>query len=133
MAHTQSQRLAQAAFRAVNARAPSATRARYLSFARSFATLIHTCGLAQATAFALAKGKEQEQVLSDLAAVLRGARGYTVADGNALHQQATAAPVSEYLRVTRDALLAATWLKRYAEALLSEDTSKTPTPTGVPS
>lgn len=120
MSHTRSQQVAQVAFAAVSARS-GAGAAKYLSFARQFPTLIHTCGLAQATAFALAKKKEHGEVLDDLARVLREARRYaTAADGTALQRLARDAVVPEYLRLTRDALLATSWLKRYAEALLAD-------------
>lgn len=120
MSHTRSQKLARAAFAAVERRT-GAGADRYLAFARQFPTLIHTCGLAQATAFALARGGEKLDLLTDLAVVLQQAREYTAADGRALHAYAVGEPVWVYLRVTRDALLAAGWLKRYAEALLARD------------
>lgn len=125
MAHTQTQKVAKAAHHAVFKRKepkPKEPKPKeYLSFARAFATLIHTCGLAQASAFALAKGNEQLAVLNDLATVLHSAKGYAEADGAAFHQSVIAAPVGEYLRFTRDALFVATWLKRYAEALLDSE------------
>jgi CRISPR-associated protein Cmr5 len=127
MIFTRSQQVAQAAFRQVSARKNQTPpqKKKYLSFARAFPTLIHTCGLAQATAFALAKaGEQQQQVLDDLAAVMQ----YS-GKGDELHAEArgenaiTAGryPILHYLRLTRQALFAATWLKRYAEALLDED------------
>lgn len=117
MSHTRSQKVARAAFTAVERRS-GAGADKYLAFARQFPTLVHTCGLAQATAFAMAKGGEKLDLLTDLAAVLREAREYTATDGPGLHQMAVSEPVWGYLRITRDALLAASWLKRYAEALL---------------
>lgn len=132
---TRSQRVAQAAYAAVmdrteapceNAEQQKKTQGKYLSFARAFPTLIHTCGLAQATAFALAKGDEQRQVLDDLARVLRRE------DGRALHTTARGetpdaaqdghSELMAYLRLSREALFAATWIKRYAEALLVLET-----------
>ena len=52
----------------------------YVSFAKKFPALIHTCGLAQAVAFALAKGGQQGVYAEDLAAVLQtvGTREYVV-------------------------------------------------------
>ena len=139
MSHTRSQLVARAAFAAVAARADRPGADRYKAFAQQFPTLIHTCGLAQATAFALAKGKpknpgdkpgETLSVLNDLAAVLKQARGYAEAtDGGRFHEAVIAAPVGEYLRATRNALLAASWLKRYAEALLPAPAQ---TPPGTP-
>lgn len=93
---------------------------KYLSFARAFPTLIHTCGLTQASAFALAKGGHQAAVLDDLAKVLDRASGL------ALHAESRGEPgagrpaptILDYMLLTREALAGASWLKRYAEALL---------------
>lgn len=120
-----SQRIAQAAFAAVERRSDAA----YLGFARSFPTLIHTSGLAQAVAFALAKGvsqREKRQLIDDLCQVLHVSgcgwlQNVAAADGDALDFQARSVDVTSYLRLTRQALQAATWLKRYAEALLSKN------------
>jgi CRISPR-associated protein Cmr5 len=123
MIFTRSQQVAQAAFRQVNERKNQtpAQKKKYLSFARAFPTLIHTCGLAKATAFALAKAGEQQHVLDDLATVMhypgKGEELHAVARG----ENPTTAGILHYFRLTRQALFAATWLKRYAEALLDED------------
>ena len=61
--HTRSQKLAQAAFACVQNRG-----ATYEPFAKKFPALIHTCGLAQAVAFALAK--KETDYIGDLAAVI---------------------------------------------------------------
>ena len=59
--HTRSQRLAQEAFaRVTDHRRPNK---EYVSFAKKFPALIHTCGLAQAIAFALAKGAPRRHTL----------------------------------------------------------------------
>ena len=109
---TRSQRVAEAAFNAVEGRATEPKKDKYLAFAREFPTLIHTCGLAQATAFALAKGKVHGLLLDDLAKVSRGE------DGKQFQKTVREAPLMDYLALTREALFAATWIKRYAEALL---------------
>lgn len=89
----------------------------YRSFAREFPTLVHTCGLAQAVAFAQAKKGHHQQYLDDLAAVLAAA-GYPVSTGAGLsdYLRAQATMAVEYLRISRDAIDAAVWLKRFAEA-----------------
>lgn len=114
---TASQRRAQAAYARVG-RLPPGDRADYKRFAQSFPALIQSAGLAQAVAFALSKAKPgrptaHEQVVTDLAEVLGRTRDALAADCRALH-------VLEYLRLSRDALHAAVWLKRYAEALIPD-------------
>lgn len=104
-APTNSQRMAQVAFQQISLRNPTDD---FASFARSFPSLIHACGLAQAVAFANAKKKTD--YLVDLAAVLSTTVG-------ALERNTREQPVSVYIRLTYNALEAAGWLKRYVEAL----------------
>ena len=69
MVQTNSQKMAQAAYDSVRRRvSPGGLPEKYASFARSFPSLVHTCGLAQAVAFA--KAKSHGQYLDDLAAIL---------------------------------------------------------------
>lgn len=112
-----SQRVARAAFDQIEIQSHDTRdkQDKYLSFAKAFPALIHTSGLAQATAFALAKKKHHEQVLDDLAAII-GENGATTA--GKFHECVRGADWTNYIRLTRDALFAATWLKRYAEAVL---------------
>jgi CRISPR-associated protein Cmr5 len=104
-----SQTVAETAFGRVRAHQPITDE--YRSFAREFPTLVHQCGLAQAVAFALAKGGQQEEYARDLAAVLKVGSVDDLADRT--RQSGTA----NYIRLSRDALKAAVWLKRYVEAL----------------
>lgn len=90
-------------------------RKKYKSFATGFPALIHQCGLAQAIAYA--QNKAPVEYRNDLAAVLD-----TSMDEFA--QQARTAPLPAYQRHTRMALSAASWLKRYAEALLRTEQEK---------
>ena len=115
-----SQRWAQRAYAAVESRRNQAGQDKYLSFARAFPTLLHTCGLTQATAYAAAKEEQHAVVLEDLARVL----GY-VADSGAVQtdkllEHARTKPVIEYLRLSREALAGAGWIKRYVQALSKE-------------
>ena len=126
---SRSQLIAQAAFAAVSMHAANNDRkyqAKYLSFARSFPTLIHTSGLAQAVAFARAKGakeREKQDLLNDLSVVLSGTNSsHQFADGNALDNEARSIPCQDYMQLSRLSLQCATWLKRYSEALLKEGT-----------
>ena len=120
---TKSQRLAQEAYARVEARRqrPEKYRKEYRSFAREFPTLVHQCGLAQAVAFAQSK-KEQHQgdYVNDLASVLAKAGHDNVTTVEALARQTRALPVPGYVRLSRDALDAAVWLKRYVEALFED-------------
>jgi CRISPR-associated protein Cmr5 len=112
---TNGQRMAQTAYQRISQRVPSPELS---SFARSFPSLIHACGLAQAVAFA--RAKKQVAYLEDLAEVLR-AIGFTEADSvDGLERATRDAPVPTYVRLSRNALQAAGWLKRYVEAIKSE-------------
>jgi len=121
--HTNSQKMAQMAYQRITDRRPSR---EFASLARSFPSLVHSCGLAQAVAFAKAKQHEQngtrlgEQYLEDLAAVLLAvghAEGGSVAS---LDEATRGHPVPAYVRLSRNTLLAAGWLKRYVEAVEQE-------------
>ena len=90
--------------------------AEYSSFAREFPSLVHSCGLAQAVVFATAKTEHHRSYLEDLAAVLQAAGHSSVKTSDELSQTVRESPVSTYIRLSRNALLAAGWLKRYVEA-----------------
>lgn len=120
--HTRSQKLAQAAYPRIVTRIPPGTdpknfsreQKEYRTFAKKFPALIHTCGLAQAVAFALAK--EENDYIKDLAAVLQNSGHPEINSAQTLHDRARTQPLSGYLRLSRDAINAASWLKRYVEA-----------------
>ncbi len=114
--HTRSQKLAQAAFARIAKYGKP--KNEYASFAKKFPALIHTCGLAQAVAFALAK--KETGYVEDLAVVLNGSGHPEVSSGQALQKQTQEQPLSGYLRLSRDAISAAGWLKRYVEAEVGE-------------
>jgi len=125
MVQTNSQKMAQAAYKRIADRKPDR---EFVSFARSFPSLIHACGLAQAIAFAQAKGaaekgrekKTSGKYIEDLAAVLAAAGHPDAATADALSAQTLSAPVPTYVRLSRNALQAAGWLKRYVEAVSPE-------------
>lgn len=114
--------MAHAAYQRVAQQSPAK---EFASFAREFPALVHSCGLAQAVAFALAKGGHQERYLNDLAAVLQAAGYSAITSHDQLAETTRSAPVTTYLRLSRDALLAAVWLKRYVEAV-----GEQPSPSG---
>ncbi len=117
---TLSQRLARAAFPAVKARKSDSqvNFKEYTTFAKKFPSLIHTCGLVQAVAFAQAK--KENEYLDDLAAVLRGAQQSGIGSVEDFAEKSRTTDLSAYLRLSRNTLLAASWLKRYVEALADE-------------
>ena len=122
---TRSQQYAQAAFPAVQRHFPQATKElskeqkEYRTFAKKFPALIHTCGLAQAIAFAQAKG--HDDYLSDLAAVISRAGHPEITSAESLGQHSRTDPLNLYMQLSRDAIHAAGWLKRYVEALAGEE------------
>jgi CRISPR-associated protein Cmr5 len=113
--HTNSQKMAQAAYQRIMQRKP---KKDFVSFARGFPSLVHSCGLAQAVAFA--KSKKHVDYLDDLAAVLQ-VIGHSDADSSERLERATREQsVAAYVRLSRNALQAAGWLKRYVEAAEEE-------------
>ena len=114
---TQSQSMAQEAFPAIQNRKRELDKKRfdeYTTFAKKFPALIHTCGLAQAVAFALAK--KEIDYLSDLSVVLKPSGHGNIDGPSSLGKASREEGLSGYLRLSRDALTAAGWLKRYVEA-----------------
>lgn len=87
----------------------------YVTTARRFPSLIHTCGLAQAVAFAEAKKKTD--YLEDLQEVLRFVGYQDIKNPAVLSEKTRKASLTAYLQLSRDAVTAASWLKRYVEAL----------------
>ncbi|GHV23161.1 hypothetical protein AGMMS49959_15420 [Planctomycetales bacterium] len=109
---TYDQKMAAAAFSAVKARGKND---EYRSFAKSFPGLIHTCGLMQAAAFALADDKKKS-VLEDTVKVLAALTGEHF-DAEQYVAKWRGADVLKYMRESRFALRAASWIKRQADAL----------------
>ena len=105
----------------VNLEASDPDKKKYRSFAQSFPTLIHTCGLMQASAFAFAKGKIN--YLGDFIDVLEGEQHDDIAvylNGQNEEGGLSRLELMKYVIKSRDAIQAASWLKRYAEAILPE-------------
>jgi CRISPR-associated protein Cmr5 len=120
--HTRSQQLAQAAFPRIQDRKQRLSKPEfgdYQSFAKKFPALIHTCGLAQAVSFALAKN--QTNYINDLSEVLKAANHPEITAARPLETHTREEELGGYLRLSRDAINAASWLKRYVEAAV-EDT-----------
>lgn len=110
---TREQQRARLAYSQVSPHRDAEGEADYLRFAKSFPALIQSCGLAQAIAFA--EAKKQEGYLEDLSAVMN------IGSERELARQSRESALSDYQRHSREALAAAGWVKRYAEALLKGD------------
>jgi CRISPR-associated protein Cmr5 len=111
--------IATAAHNAVKEHEADDFRKSYASLAHKLPGLILQNGLAQATGFLLAKHKpEHLALLADLAAVLRAGGVTDAADGEALHGAVIDADLPQTMRLTREALVAAGWLKRYVQGVL---------------
>ncbi|MBI1747852.1 MAG: type III-B CRISPR module-associated protein Cmr5 [Acidobacteria bacterium] len=107
---TRDQQRAQKAYTRVAARLNQAGEAEYKRFSRSFPALVHTCGLAQAIAYGQVKAPVQ--YMSDLADIIG------LPDAETLARAGREAPLPDYQRYSREALASATWIKRYADAVL---------------
>lgn len=120
--HTRSQSLAQAAYLQIALHTGNGTRKpvkEFVSTVKKFPALIHTCGLAQAVAFAMAK--KDDEYIGYLAEVLRASGHTELTNAKDLDDQARTSSLSAYLRLSRDAISAASWLKRYIEAAVEDE------------
>ena len=88
----------------------------YRSVALNFPTMIMQSGLAQAIGFLMAKNKEEHQKLLSHLAELLGFKS-----SEELHQEVLKSELKQYQLLTRQALDASSWLKRYTQALLKKD------------
>jgi CRISPR-associated protein Cmr5 len=119
---TRSQRLAQAAYSQIanhTGQGQQKLEKEFVSTVKKFPALIHTCGLAQAIAFALAK--KDHKYVGYLAEVIRASGHPEVTGATTLHERARESNLGTYLRLSRDAIAAASWLKRYVEAAAGEE------------
>ena len=94
----------------------------YRQFAKRFPALVHSCGLAQAVAFA--QSKDKNVYLDDLASVME------ISNRQELANISRTVDLVEYQQKTRDAIECATWIKRYAEA--TEKIASKPTASSSP-
>ncbi len=106
---TKEQLMASEAYERVSIRSNAEKFGDYKSFALSFPSLIHSCGLVQAVAFAIAKDKGE--YIADLQAVFD-----RIDNAGDLQTRSREAHVMEYMRITRHAISAASWIKRYCQA-----------------
>lgn len=122
MIKMRSHRLATKAYRCVARRKGEPNEEAYSRLAHSFPSMILLNGLAQATGFLLAKGKDEHNaLLADLNEVLRAAKATASENGGELHREIIKANLSQTMRLTRQALEAGAWIKRYAQGLLEDE------------
>lgn len=115
---TRGQVMAREAYSRTSSRVEDTSWDEYATFAKRFPALIHTCGLAQAVVFARTK---KSDYLDDLAAVLRACGHNSIGNADDLIKNSHDSPLSTYLRLSKDAIEAAEWLKRYVEAYKEVD------------
>lgn len=115
---TREQERAQAAFRKVSDVSSEDWKKHYGRQCLHLPALIHQCGLCQALTFLESKGADDDKkpwfhrLLDDLAHMM------DIRGRQALTETVRNAPLSEYQRLTLEALKCAQWFKRYAEAIL---------------
>ena len=95
---------------------------RYGALCHRFPLIIRENGLAAAFGFLAAKGgtnpnSPENLLLAHYATVLK------LGNADAIRQASLTAELGEYRRMTRAALQAAEWFKRYAEAILKVDST----------
>ena len=90
----------------------------YKSRANGFSVMVMQAGLAQALGFLMAKSPDAAYAayFDDLAKVLNAGGSVAANNGEALQIKVLAAPLAEYRLLTRETLLAAGWIKRFAQA-----------------
>ena len=124
MTRTRSQLFAQKAQAAVaswEANLDAKPLQEIVSLAKSFPAYVQTCGLIQALAFAESKRKPDQacNLYDDFLSVLNA---LTPNNANQITTQTLINSVAlEYMRISRLALEAATWLKRYASVIVVPD------------
>ena len=117
-------KIATCAYACVVARSNDSNRKGYGALAHRLPGMILQNGLAQTTGFLLAKGgNEHLALLSDLNTVLKQVGATNTKDGHALHRAIVEGDMMRTVHLTRRALDAGTWLKRYAQGVLEVDST----------
>lgn len=110
-----SQKYAQEAYSLVAKVQGHQLETQYRTLALNFPNMILQSGLSQAIGFLMAKGKEEHQMLLEHLAVL--VLNKPVKE---FHQTILEVDLTHYQLLTRQTLEAASWLKRYTQALLEK-------------
>ena len=104
---------AEKAYPLVNAIKNTDIETQYRTLALNFPTMILQSGLVQAVGFLRAKGEKEHLTLAEHISQLLGYQ--TV---QRLHDELLQSDITKYQLLTRNAIEAASWLKRYTQALL---------------
>lgn len=107
------QKYAEIAYPLVNAIKDSELESKYRTQALNLPTMILQSGLMQTVGFLLAKGTEEHLAIYQHLKILLN-------DDN-LHETVRTSNIVKYQRLTRNAIEASSWLKRYTQALLEKD------------
>ena len=120
MKMTKMQKMATQAIEIIQQKAKNENAVKeYKTRMNGFPVMILQAGLAQASGFYLAKGAMHAEYLNDVACVLQAAGGWTFQNsGLGFHQRSIGCDTVTYRLLTRDALAASGWLKRYGAAIL---------------
>lgn len=111
-----SQKMAYQAYSLVEKLKDKELKSKYRTLALTLPTMILQSGLCQTVGFLLAKNKdEHQQLLAHLTKLL------AYPSDKALHDDILNADLVKYQLLTRQALEASSWLKRYTQALLEKD------------
>lgn len=110
------QKYAQLAYPLVDDVKGQAIEAKYRTLALTFPAMVMQSGLAQAIGFLMAKGNEEHQLmLTHIATLLN------YPNDEAMHSAILSSDLTKYQLLTRNALEATSWLKRYTQALLEKE------------
>ncbi|WP_342686281.1 MULTISPECIES: type III-B CRISPR module-associated protein Cmr5 [unclassified Methanoculleus] len=115
---TRQQKRAERAHRCVLGKTSSNDKDDYLRLAKSFPALVHTCGLVQAIAYVHAKDDKTTKTGDTYLGHLSQVMVVDLPKNITLEDKSREADLIEYQHLSLEAIEAATWLKRYAEALL---------------
>ncbi len=112
---------AKAAYPLVAAVKDSNIKTQYRTLALNFPTMIMQSGLVQAIGFLQAKGKPEHQKMLQHMAHLLGYHNGEQANIERLKNEILQSNLTQYQLLTRKALNASGWLKRYTQALLTRE------------
>lgn len=107
---------AEKAYPLVNAIKNTDIETQYRTLALNFPTMILQSGLVQAVGFLRAKGEKEHLTLAEHISQLLGYQ--TV---QRLHDELLQSDITKYQLLTRNAIEATSWLKRYTQALLKKE------------
>lgn len=116
------QKYAKLAYPLVEGIQKTSIEAKYRTLALTFPAMVMQSGLAQAIGFLMAKGNEEHKIMLTHIATLLNYKGSNATEN--MHQAILSSDLTEYQLLTRNALEATSWLKRYTQALLEKEGTK---------